>query len=558
MFIRKKKSPHSKKTAVQLVKNERRDGKVKQTIVRHFGAAETEEDLQILMDLALRLKIDMETESQPSLFDTETTMDQIRSTRPKTEDEPLNVDLRHLVEEERVKVGIHQIFGHIFEKIGFQKVIHDSYRKKKSLKLMRDIVMTRIDRPQSKLSSVATLKKSYGIKTHINSIYRMMDLLDDAAIERIQQSCYDYTFGLLGEKLDVIFYDCTTLYFESFIEDDLKRNGYSKDGKFNQAQVLLALMVTREGLPIGYEVFPGATFEGHTLTNALEKLHQKYKIDKLVFVADSAMLSQENITLLESMGQPYIVAARLKNLPKKLTKKILDKSQYKVLETQDDKAEIPITYMETFLDCETKKLIVTHNPKRAAKDEHDRLKAIVQLKKRLGKSSNPKILLNNYGYKKYLTIKGETELSINDEKIAQASAWDGLHGIITNIQNAPPHELLSHYHGLWQVEETFRISKHNLRMRPIFHWTPSRIKSHIAICFMALTCIRTLEFMVKVQYKKLSPEVIRKALSELETSVLHDTSTDRHYVLPSKCSLDAKKIYQILGLRWQSTPYRLN
>jgi hypothetical protein len=104
-------------------------------------------------------------------------------------------------------------------------------------------------------------------------------------------------------------------------------------------------------------------------------------------------------------------------------------------------------------------------------------------------------------------------------------------------------------------EEDNRISKHDLRMRSIFHWTPRRIKAHIALCFMALVYVRTAEYRVNLQYKKLSPQAIRKALLGLEISILKDHKTGKVYALPSKATQDAKKIYQIMGLRWTDVPY---
>ncbi len=156
-------------------------------------------------------------------------------------------------------------------------------------------------------------------------------------------------------------------------------------------------------------------------------------------------------------------------------------------------------------------------------------------------------------------MEGKAKIITDENKIQEAARWDGLHGIVTNIpqQEGTVQMLLNHYRGLWQVEETFRLSKHDLRMRPIFHWTENRIKAHVAICFMALICIRAMEYSVRLQYRKLSPESIRNELMKLQTSILKDTKTGNQYALPSKATQDAKKIYQIMGLKWTDTPYQL-
>ncbi|MBN1340450.1 MAG: IS1634 family transposase [Bacteroidales bacterium] len=167
------------------------------------------------------------------------------------------------------------------------------------------------------MATVVDLSENFGIELSLSSVNRMMDQIDEKTIFNIQQQAYLTACGIFKQKINVLFYDCTTLYFESFTEDELKENGYSKDMKFNQPQVLLALLVTEHGLPIGYDVFPGSQYEGHTLEKAVKKIEKDYQINDIVFVADSAMLSEENMKLLESMGKRYIVGARLKTMSKK-------------------------------------------------------------------------------------------------------------------------------------------------------------------------------------------------------------------------------------------------
>ena len=556
MFIRIKKTPNSPKSAVQLVETIREGKSIRQKMIRHFGYALDAEEVEGLKKLAERYKVELEQKNLPTLFSKENLIALIESgaTKAETDNSPLPVNLRDIKEEKRIRVGIHQTYGRLFDWIGFGSVIKNPLRKKAAVILLRNMVMARISKPVSKRSSVQMLEQEYGISADVNAVYRMMDLLDEEAINKAKQFSYQYTKSLLDEKINIIFYDCTTLYFESFIEDDLKQNGYSKDGKFNQSQVLLAIMVTQAGLPVGYDLFEGSKFEGHTLDNALEQLHQRYKVDKLIFVADAALLSTTNIEKLKENKQPFIVGARLKNESRSLTQQILDTSDYQKLYEDDQDAE-EITYKNIPKPEEGLRLIVTYSPKRAAKDKHDREKAIESLAKRISHSQNPTSLLNNFGYKKFIKLEGDAKLSIDEVKLKEAEKWDGLHGIISNVETEDAKLLLHHYKGLWQVEETFRISKHDLRMRPIFHWTPKRIKAHISLCYMALMCVRVMEYSVRLQYKKLSPAAIRNELMRLETSILKDYKTQKQYAMPSKASQDAKKIYQILGLKWNDTPY---
>lgn len=561
MFVRTKKTPNSLKIAVQLVENQRSGNNIKQVIIRHIGYGINDEEVDALKLIALKYKLDIEQDKtgQAAIFSKDSLLEAIHLGSHQAEQEALKalpVNLKNIKEEKRIVMGIHAAFGKLFDEMGFGRVIHNPSRKKASVKLLRNTVMARIAQPISKRASAALLSHTYGLDVDVNALYRMMDLLDATAIEKTKTTAFTYVSGLLAEKVNVIFYDCTTLYFESFIEDELKQNGYSKDGKFNQSQVLLALMVTTAGLPLGYELFEGSKFEGHTLDNALERLHNKYKINKIIFVADAALISHENIEKFITTGQPFIVGARIKNLDSALTAQVLDKEGYQQLHQQEDIAEAA-TYKDIAAKEKALRLIVTHSAKRAAKDKHDREKAIESLTKRIEKSKNPISLLNNFGYKKFIKLEGEAKISKDHDKIKQAEKWDGLHGIITNIKEETALNLLHHYKGLWQVEETFRISKHDLRMRPVFHWKPRRIHAHIAICFMALCAARLIEYKVRLQYKKLSPAAIKRELSALQLSVLKDTATQKQYALPSKASQDAKKIYQLLDLKWNDTPFEI-
>lgn len=338
------------------------------------------------------------------------------------------------------------------------------------------------------------------------------------------------------------------VYFESFEEDELKKNGFSKDHKHNQPQVLLALMVATDGLPVDYEIFPGDTFEGHTLIPVLTKIRKKYDIDKIVFVADSAMLSKDNIKCLEDLDEhnlSYIVGARLKNMAAHLKDKILDGRNY---------LKVKKGYSIACIQDRDRKIIVGYSESRARKDASDRKKAIAKLIKKLDRSKSPKSHLSNHGYRKYLKVEGKSKLSLDEAKIVSDAKWDGLHGVVTNSDLSLV-DVLSKYSDLWNVEAAFRVTKHDLKVRPVYHWKPRRIKAHIGICFAAYALVKHLEYRVRLQYKKLSIEKIRYALMKVQTSILFDRDKRIRYGLPSRMKKDARKIYNILDIKRSITPY---
>ncbi len=625
MFVRVKSTPNSPRKSVQIVHSHRIDGKVKQRIVKHIGVALDDEQLEELKSLANSIKVKLELDEQLPLY----TVDEIEKlkryekksstkTTPKkdkfvkaTNSQELNinredydVNLLDLIEEDRVIKGVHDIYGKLYDELGFNKVLKNPARNVASTKALREMVLSRVANPDSKRGSVINLEKNFGVTLNLNTVYNMMDKIGEDEVLKLNKLVYDKTKSLFKDKIDIVYFDATTLYFESFTEDTgddaIKKNGYSKDGKFNQPQVVLALLVTKSGLPIGYKAFSGDTFDGHTILPALKDVQQHYDIDNVVFVADSGMFNKTNLNEFDKVHNPflykytqykwsvkilninnkqtledynyqynefnqksnitYIVGARIKNMNKSLKKQILDMNNYK--ELNDDVKVATFNY-------QGKRLLVSHSKKRARKDKHDREKGIQKLRDRLQKTSSVKSQLSNQGYKKYLQLEQtgankdndnkscDISITLNEDKINEDAAWDGLKGIVTNNENLSNEELIHQYANLWQVEESFRITKHDLKIRPIYHWKPSRIKAHLAISFMAYTLVRHLEHRVRLQYIKLSPEKIRQILLSIQVSILYDTKTNKKFVLPSKISIDAKKIYKLMEVPISSKPYIL-
>jgi len=547
MFVRVKTSPNSVGRSVQIVQSVRKADRVSQKIVRHVGMAYDDDELEKLKLLAESIKLKLEAGGQQFLFKPEEIV-KLADSGKKYEDKDYIVNVKNLEEEARLTSGIHEVYGKLFDDLGYGKVIKRSSRNKATVDIFKNIVLARVANPLSKMATVDMLEEDFGVTLDLDRVYRMMDSLDGPAIEKLKNISYQNTLSLLGTKIDVVFYDATTIYFESFEEDELKKNGFSKDHKHNQPQVLLALMVTSDGLPVDYEIFAGDTYEGHTLIPALTKIRKKYNIEKIVFVADSAMLSKNNIKCLEDLegsNFSYIVGARLKSTVSALRNKILDQSNYRRVKKEYYVAEI--------FDG-NRRIIVSYSGKRARKDVRDRKRAIKKLMAKLDRSKSAKSHLSNHGYRKYLKVEGASKVVLDQDKIALDAKWDGLHGVVTN-SNLDPMDVLSKYNELWNVEAAFRVTKHDLKVRPVYHWKPHRIKAHIAICFTSYSLVKNLEYRVRLQYKKLSIEKIRQLLMKVQTSILFDKGKRIRYGLPSKMKRDARKIYNILDIKRSITPY---
>ena len=566
MFIRVKSTPKSPRKTVQIVESKRIDGKVKQKIVKYVGVAANDEELEELKLLANKFKIELENEGTLPLYTPqeleklELNQQKSKSNNNTTKNEEINradydVNLLDLIEEDRITKGIHDVYGKLYDELNFKTII-ENYSKYPALtKALKEIVLARIANPDSKKASVETLASNFGVSLDLKTVYRMMDKITDKQIIKLNELVLYQTKSLLDDKIDVIYFDATTLYFESFTEDidnpdnkdeAIRKNGYSKDGKFNQPQVVLALLVTKKGLPIGYKAFSGDTFDGHTIIPALKDVEEQFKIDNIVYVADSGMFNKTNLEEFDkNKNMTYIVGARIKNMPKTIKEQVLDTSSY--IQLNDNTKVKTINY-------DGKKLVVTHSLQRAKKDKFEREKAIKKLQARLKSSKSVKSQLSNNGYKKYLQLESsdtskstcDLSISLNQAKIDEDAQWDGLKGIVTNNTTLSNEELIHQYSNLWQVEESFRITKHDLKIRPIYHWKPSRVKAHLAISFMAYTLVRYLEHRVRLQYIKLSPQKIRTILLSVQTSIYYDSKTNNKYSMPSLMSEDAKKIYKLM------------
>lgn len=555
MFVRFKESSAGK-IKVQLVHNTRdpRDNKIKQKVYRHFGTAQTPQQLKDLTYLAEKAKVD--AKKQMSMFFTpeqvahQAADHAIQKLNNRKKKKKLQKDasprLSNVTEENRITTGIHDIFGLIYNELQLDKVIPEN-ENAAACRILKDIVLARIANPNSKRANVHDLSTRFGVQVALHKVYRMMDRLTPKKLDILKKIAALQAQALLSGPLRILFFDCTTLYFESFKDDDLKQSGYSKDGKFKETQILLALMVTEEGLPVHFEILPGACFEGHSLIPIVEKMKKQYDLKDVICVADRGMCNEANLKSLDKAGIGFIVGCPLKRLSRDKQKQILDAKE--LFKNANNCVE--------FSDSHDRKIVVHYSLKRAQREAKQRNKMLLKLKEKINRTPHVKDFIKNQGYKKFFELNGHMKIFLNEDKVKAAEAWDGLKGFITNRSDLTVSEILSSYHGLWQVEETFRVAKHDLKVRPIFHWTPSRIEAHIAICFMCLMCVRHLEYRVKTQYKKLSPRVIIDSLLHVQASIVKVKNSTRRYAIPSSMPLEAKDIYRIMGKKHPVTPYPL-
>jgi transposase len=388
-------------------------------------------------------------------------------------------------------LGPELILGKIFNEIGFNRINDE---------LFKHLVIARLIYPVSKLKTIDYLQKYKGITLHVNEIYRYLDKLHSNQMRQIQQISFDHTLRILDNKLTIVFYDVTTLYFEASDEDDLRKTGFSKDGKHNQPQIVLGLLVSENGYPLDYEIFEGNKFEGHTMMPVIEAFKKKYKMDQLIVVADAGLMSTKNVKALTDQQYDYIIGARIKNETSEIQQQILE------LNLEDKQSHIIQKN-----GCE--RIVVSYSETRAKNDAYNRNRGMDRLKKQLAKGKLTKSHINNKGYNKYLKLEGEIKIIIDEDKFNDDAKWDGLKGYLTNTI-LDKETVMSYYKQLWNIEKTFRITKTDLRIRPIYHYKKRRIEAHICIAFVACKLYKELERQLRLKKTGLSPE---KAIGILKT-----------------------------------------
>lgn len=461
MYIRRKQNS-SGSLSIQVIRKINGKYKVEKTI----GSATTQQKIEELVFLAKQFIRD--TQKQNELF--------------TSKDDLLADSLFEALSNASIRtLGPEIIFGKIYDHIGFNAIKEDMFRH---------LVIARIAFPLSKLKTLEYLYRYQGTSMDIDALYRFLDRLNNKHKDQVQQISFAHTKQVLGGDISIVFYDMTTLYFEASDEDDLRKTGFSKDGKHQCPQIYLGLLVGLGGYAIGYDIFEGSIYEGHTLIPFIEKISRKFKLNKPVVVADAGLLSNDNIKALESQGYEYIIGARLKNESDAIKKKILETSF-------EDGTTI------SFIRKEKLRLIVNYSNSRSIKDAYNRKRGLMRLERQIKAGRLTKSNINNKGYNKYLKLNGEITIEIDYDKYKNDNAWDGLKGYITNtkLNNA---QVIDNYKNLWHIEKAFRMSKTDLRIRPIYHRLQNRIEAHICISFTAYCIYKELERALYQAKSKLS------------------------------------------------------
>ena len=467
MFVRKKHNA-SGVISIQIIKKENR----KSVLVKTIGSSSKPEEIELLFEKGKRWIKDYKGELD--LFD--------ERSSELTQESAVDYLVSNI--ENILINGTQLLVEKVYNSIGFNVLGDD---------ILKHLVAARLSQPLSKSGTVAYLKAYFDEDIHYQKIYRYMDKLYKTRQEEIQKISVEHTRKILGDSIGLLFYDVTTLYFETDQSDDLREKGFSKDGKAAQPQVVLGLLVSRDGYPLSYSIFNGSQYEGRTMIPIVDDFIQKFKLEDFVIVADSGLMNKSNLALLEASGYKYILGGRVKNGTNKQKEWVLSLTKEEgVFHERREKSQ---------------RIIIGYSEKRAKKDNYNREKGINRLKKEFGNGKVTKDQVNKKGYNKFLELKNDVEVHINQEKIKEDEKWDGLKSYITNT-DLPAQKVYEQYCGLWVIERAFRVTKGRIELRPMFHFSPRRIEAHVTICFVAYKVYKELERIIKTKQIGLSVDKV--------------------------------------------------
>jgi transposase len=371
-------------------------------------------------------------------------------------------------------------------------------------------------------------------KLELHHFYRSLDLLAEHK-ENIELELFHRTQSYFDLKVDMIFWDTTSTYFEGKGPAELAHYGYSKDHRPDRLQVMIGVVMTQTGIPIAHEVFPGNTPDSATFRQIIADMRKRFNLGRVVFVGDRGMVSKEILDELDRNHIEYIVGMRMRKA-KEVGEVLKTGGKYKVVR---DKLRVK----EVWHDAN--RYIICYNPLQAEYDKKAREEMVAKLESQL-KNNGVKSLVGNSGYRRYLLLDKDAVVGINHQLLKREARYDGKYVLRTNSQLDTAEVALA-YKDLWRVERAFREIKSSLDLRPVYHWKDSRVRGHIMVCFLALVLESALRR--KLLEKNIEVEYIYLLRDLQQLKAVEMTIGENRYLCRTELVGKANEAFRALGIR---------
>jgi len=460
------------------------------------------------------------------------------------------------------KIGPALIFERLWKELGIKKVIKEVLSERKFdfdaeralfLTVLHRLLVSGSDRSCDKWRRDYVIEGVEELCLH--HLYRAMTFLGEQTEDQRDATPFSprctkdlIEEGIFLERrdlftgLDLVFFDTTSIYFEGSGGAIIGQRGHSKDHRPDLNQMVVGAVIDNRGKPVCCEMWPGNTADVKTLTPVVDRIRSRFHTGQFCIVADRGMISAENIDELEKRQIPYIFGARLRKV-KEIREEVLSHpGRYKEVrpEGSSSKDPAPLKVKEVLLNG--KRYMVCLNPKQARKDAIDRQSIIDSLEEKI--KTNPKSLIGNKGYRKYLKIEKDS-VSIHRDKIEWESRFDGKWVLITNTNFSAEQAALK-YKELWQVEQVFRDVKSILETRPVYHQKDENIRGHVFCSFLALVLRKELDWRLQEAGHTFEWADIKQDLKSLQEVVIEDNG--RSLALRTECVGTCGKVFQAVGV----------
>lgn len=434
------------------------------------------------------------------------------------------------------------IFQHLWKQLGLKDMLIGILRKlgiKAPLEeAIYAMVLNRLCAPQSKLGVsewVKSVHRPEFEQLQLHHYYTSLEVLAENKDE-IEVQLFDRVRDLFNIDLDLVFWDTTSTYFEGKGPEDYAQYGYSKDKRPDRLQIMVGILMTKEGIPVAHQVFPGNTSDVNTFKALLADLRNRFKVSRVIMVGDRGMVSKEVLKNIQDAGLEYIVGVRMRKM-RDISTMLSWKARYINIKPNLKVKEVKVKDRVRYILC--------YNPESAKRDRLARENMLAKLEAKLLTGSGVKSLVGNRGYRRYIKVEGKANI-IDQEAIQQEARFDGKFLLCTNSK-LPTDQVATAYKDLWRVERAFRELKSGLDLRPVFHWKDSRVRGHIMMCFLALVLESTLIKKLSDMGSKFSYREVMRDLAQLDA--VQVTILDKDYLCRPELVGSAYDAFKATGIR---------
>jgi hypothetical protein len=460
------------------------------------------------------------------------------------------------------KTGPALIFERLWEELGIKKSIHDLLSGRKfEFDVERAVFLTVLHRlfVSGSDRSCDRWHRDYKIngaeELCLHHLYRAMTFLGEETHDQRDATPFSprCTKDLVEERifldrrdlftgLDLVFFDTTSIYFEGAGGDTIGCKGHSKDHRPELNQMVVGAVIDNKGKPVCCEMWPGNTTDVKTLIPVIDRVRCRFYVGQCCVVADRGMISAATVAELEQRQIPYILGARMRKAKEIWQEVLSHPGRYREVRPEGAFAKDPSPLKVKEVILKGTRYVVCLNPRQARKDAADRQAIIDALEEKI--KTNPKNLIGNKGYRKYLKMQ-KGSVSINRDKIQWESRFDGKWVLITNTDLSAQQVALK-YKELWQVEQVFREVKSILETRPVYHKKDENIRGHVFCSFLALVLRKELDRRLREAGCSFEWADIKQDIKALQE--VHIEDHGKTLALRTECLGTCGRVFKAVGV----------